>query len=73
MSFVFCYIKSPSFLQIHVVGVTGVEPVMRESKSRALPLGYTPSFKQIQITQKIFTALSAYGVAVLRWDLNPGL
>lgn len=25
-----------------VVGVTGVEPVMRESKSRALPLGDTP-------------------------------
>ena len=43
-----------------VVGVTGVEPVMRESKSRALPLGDTPALKkQTQITQTTFTALSA--------------
>lgn len=50
-----------------VVGVTGVEPVMRESKSRALPLGDTPLYEWTQIAQKAFTALSAYGIAVPRW------
>lgn len=35
-----------------MVGVTGVEPVMRESKSRALPLGDTPVLKNKRKTLK---------------------
>lgn len=35
-------IALPVELRQHVAGVAGIEPALRESKSRALPFGYTP-------------------------------
>ena len=34
-------------LKVVLAGVAGIEPTMKESKSFALPLGYTPFKKKI--------------------------